>query len=208
MRARGHSTGTGRAVSCDNGVVNDSGAARFSQADLGNALAQCAGFVADSPWGSPAALFGLVPTALLASQAPDLIDPADDSPLSPILQETPDGADLESLLTTVSWPDAVVGCAVVTEITVLPPDAESDLDEALEPLLADPEAADSAARNAAQTHPDRREARLIAGVLRTGQRLALLALRPLPGEDASVSDDLRTHPDLAPNVLDALAATF
>ena len=187
--------------------MNTSGDARFSQADLGNALAQCAGYVADLPWGSPASLFGLVPTAVLARQAPELIDPADDSALSPILQETA-GSDLESLLTTVSWPDAVVGCAVVTEITVLPPDAESDLDDALGPLLADPEAADSAARDAAHAHPDRREARLIAGVLRTGQRLALLALRPLPDEDPSVSDDLRTHPELAPNVLDALAATF
>ena len=180
---------------------------RFSQADLGNALAQCAGYAAAGPWGSPATLFALVPTAVLARQAPELIDPNDDSALSPVVQESGD-ADLESLLTTVSWPDAVVGCAVVTEITVLPPDAESTLDEAFEPLLSDPEAADAAARDAAHTHPDRRQARLIAGVLRSGQRVALLSLRARDGEDASVESDLRTHPTLAPNVLDALAATF
>ncbi|WP_161897371.1 PPA1309 family protein [Gordonia spumicola] len=178
----------------------------FSQADLGNALAQCAGYVAASPWGSPATLFALVPTSFLAAQAPDLVDPTDESPLSPVVQETSDG-DLEQLLTTVSWPDAVVGCAIVTEITVLPPDAESALDRAFEPLLADPDAADAAARDAARTHPDRREARLIAGVLRTGQRLALLSLRATDDEPHTESD-LRTHPTLAPNVLDALASTF
>ncbi|MBB4137567.1 PPA1309 family protein [Gordonia humi] len=180
---------------------------RFSQADLGNALAQCAGYVAAGPWGSPAVLFGLVPTSLLAEQAPDLVDAADDSALSPIVQESGD-VDLEELLTSVSWPDAVVGCAIVTEITVLPPDAESALDDAFEPLLADPEAADAAARDAAHTHPERRDARLIAGVLRTGQRMALLSLRAREGEDPAVEADLRTHPTLAPNVLDALASTF
>lgn len=180
---------------------------RFSQADLGNALAQCAGYAAAHGWGTPSTLFALVPTAVLAQQAPDLVDPDDDSALSPVVQES-GGRDLESLLTTVSWPDAVVGCAVVTEITVLPPDAESTLDEAFEPLLADPDAADAAARDAAHAHPERREARLIAGVLRSGQRVALLSLRARDGEDPSVEHDLRTHPTLAPNVLDALASTF
>ncbi|WP_066161622.1 PPA1309 family protein [Gordonia hydrophobica] len=178
-------------------------AAAFSQADLGNALAQCLAYTAELPWGSQPTLFGLVPTGVLAEQAPGLVDPDDDSALSPVVQET-DTAELEQLLTTVSWPAAVVGCALVSEITLLPPDAEADLDAALEPLLADPVAADEAARQAAHAHPGRQTARLAAGVLRNGKRVALLALREGDGQ----SGDLQTHPNLAPNVLDALAQTF
>ncbi|NLG45914.1 PPA1309 family protein [Gordonia sp. (in: high G+C Gram-positive bacteria)] len=182
----------------------DSGAAGYSQADLGNALAQCLAYTADLPWGSAPTLFGLVPTQILAAQAPGLVDPDDDSSLSPVVQET-HAADLEELLTTLSWPRPVVGCALVTEITLLPPDAEADLDAALEPLLADPTAADEAARQAAATHPGRQTARLAAGVLRNGKRVALLALK---NDDGSQSGDLQTHPDLAPNLLDALAQTL
>ncbi|WP_026918460.1 PPA1309 family protein [Gordonia shandongensis] len=182
---------------------DDASASRFSQADLGNALAQCLAYTADIPWGSGPVLFALVPTALLARQVPDLVDPDDGSALSPVVQETTT-ADLESLLSTVAWPDQVVGCAVVTEITVLPPDAESDLDAALEPLLADPSAADEAGRRAALAHPDRQAARLAGGVLRTGSRVALLSLRDGDRQSA----DLQTHPELAPNLLDALAATM
>ncbi|EGD55257.1 PPA1309 family protein [Gordonia neofelifaecis] len=181
----------------------DSAGAGFSQADLGNALAQCLAYTAELPWGSAPTLFALVPTAVLAQQAPDLIDPDDDSALSPIVQET-GTSDLEELLTTLTWPAQVVGCALVTEITLLPPDAEADLDAALEPLLADPAAADEAARQAAHAHPEKQSARLAAGVLRAGKRVALLALR----DDDAQSADLQTHPDLAPNLLDALADTF
>ena len=189
-----------------NGAVTstpDSAPAAFSQADLGNALAQCLAYSAELPWGSDPVLFGLVPTGVLAAQAPGLVDPDDDSALSPVVQET-HSADLEDLLTTVTWPMSVVGCALVSEITLLPPDAEADLDAALEPLLADPAAADEAARRAAEAHPGRQTARLAAGVLRNGKRVALLALRD--GDDQS--SDLQTHPDLAPNVLEALEQTL
>ncbi|MFM9377345.1 PPA1309 family protein [Gordonia sp. VNK21] len=145
----------------------------YSDADLGNALAQCALFAADRPWASPDLLFALVPTSELAAAAPGLVDPADASALSPVLQETDPEADLEALLATLAWPGQVAGCALVTEITVQSPD--------------DPE----------QTQ----RARLIAGALRGGRRLALLSLESLP-------DELRTHPELAPDLLGALAATF
>lgn len=153
----------------------------YSQADLGNALAQCAEFVADRPWGSADLLFAVVPTAELAGQAPDLVDEGDDSVLSPVLQDPPDGnTDTETLLASIGWPELVVGCALVTEITVVPPDQNSD---------------------------EARRARLIGGVLRTGQRLALLALEPDP-EHPDDPNHLRTHDELAPELLDALTATF
>ncbi|MFZ2511669.1 MAG: hypothetical protein WAW85_11365, partial [Gordonia sp. (in: high G+C Gram-positive bacteria)] len=58
----------------------------YSQADLGNALAQCAAFASEQPWGSVDLLFALVPTGMLTAAAPHLVDDADDSILSPVLQ--------------------------------------------------------------------------------------------------------------------------
>ncbi len=167
----------------------------YSQADLGNALAQCADYVAAIDWGCPDLLFGIVPTALLASSAPELVDEGDDSVLSPVLQDPEDPyADTETVLATTAWPEQVVGCALVTEITVVPPgdsapDGSTPRDGALQPGAGG------------------RRARLIGGVLRTGQRLALLALEPDP-ERPDDPNHLRTHPELAPDLLDALAATF
>jgi len=45
---------------------------------------------------------------------------------------------------------------------------------------------------------------LVVGVLRDGTSAALLRMRPTDGED----DDLLSAPDLAPNLVDALLATF
>lgn len=154
----------------------------FSQADLGNALAQCAAYAADLPWGSHDLLFALVPTAELRLQAPDLVGEGDDAPLSPVLQEVDDpSVDTATLLAGIGWPDAVVGTALLTEITVVAPDGGDD---------------------------DGRRARLIGGALRTGARLALLDVQPDESDDPDSPNHLRTHPELAPELLDALAATF
>ncbi|MFT3714382.1 MAG: PPA1309 family protein [Gordonia sp. (in: high G+C Gram-positive bacteria)] len=150
----------------------------FSQADLGNALSQCAGYADSLPWGSPDLLFALASTADLAAEEPGLIDDDDPSALSPVLQETDPDIHVDQLLATTGWPAAVEGCALVTEITVKSPD--------------DPDG-------------EGRRARLIGGALRSGQRVALLSLEPT---DDDPDPELRTHPDLAPNLLDALAATF
>lgn len=154
----------------------------FSQADLGNALAQCAAFASDQPWGSPDLLFALVPTQILAAQAPDVVDHGDNSPLSPVLQEPEDPTvDTATLIASLAWPEAVAGCALVTEITVVPPDGDQN---------------------------QSRQARLIGGALRTGSRLALLDVQPHPDDDPDAANHLRTSPDLAPELLEALAATF
>ncbi|WP_161928277.1 PPA1309 family protein [Gordonia crocea] len=192
--------------------------ASLSQDALGRALREVAEFVDDGGWEQPPMLFALVSTAVLAQTDPGLVDEYDDSELSPIAQEQLELSDdpqtqaqeLEHLLATTSWPSAVAGCALVQEIIVLPPQASDDLDEAFEPLLADPEAADAAARETAHRHPERQRARLLVGALRDGPRLALLHLR----DDDSDADalggrlDLRSHPDLAPGLLEALAATL
>ncbi|MDN2501997.1 hypothetical protein FHY52_35695, partial [Nocardia nova] len=61
--------------------------------------------------------------------------------------------------------------------------------------------------DAAQTHPERRDARLYAGVLRDGVSLCLLQLRP-EEDEAFPELDLRTAPNLAPNLVDALRHTL
>ncbi len=171
-----HLTQSDRTGSGHNGIVS------FSQADLGTALAHCAAFADQQPWGSPDLLFALVPTPLLAAQAPELVEADDDSALSPVLQEPENSdADTAALLGSLAWPEAVAGCALVTEITVVPPDGDL-----------------------AQS----RQARLIGGALRTGARVALLAVQPHPGDDPAAERHLRTSPDLAPELLEALAATF
>ena len=125
-------------------------------------------------------LFALVPTGVLAQTDPDLVDEHDDSNSSPSPRSScpcpttrrrrPRNSNTSWPL--MSWPAAVAGCALVQEIIVLPPQASDDLDEAFVPLLADPEAADAAARDTARSHPGQQQARLIAGALRDGSRLA------------------------------------
>ena len=184
------------------------------------ALARCVREVAEHVdargWDQPPQMFALVPTAELAAAEPSLLDQLEDgAELTPIEQEAfpadVDGGSpaLDEFLATTSWPPAVAGCALVQEIVVLPPEAESDLDDALAPLLADPDAADEAGRAAADAHPGRRAARLFAAALRDGPSISLLQLRPLPDDDDPYADlELLTYPDLAPNLIEALRATL
>ncbi|ROZ99259.1 PPA1309 family protein [Gordonia sp. OPL2] len=190
---------------------------------LGSALRDIVEFVDDAGWGQPPTLFALVPTATLAATQPELVDADDDSELSPVVQDTVEvagpgpetGAAIERLLATTAWPPMVVGAALVQEILVLPPEAESDLDTAFDTLLGtpdDPGAADAAARATARSHPGRRSARLVVGALRGGQSLSLMQLRPAPGEepatDPSGRVELLTHADLAPELRAAVAQTL
>ena len=70
-----------------------------------------------------------------------------------------------------------------------------------------PEAEEGMPRHAdvvdwAGSHPERREARLAVAVLRDGSRACTLRLR---GDE---EDELLVGPDLAPALVDALAATL
>ncbi|RJO79890.1 hypothetical protein D5S18_01060 [Nocardia panacis] len=182
---------------------------------LARCVREVAEFVDAEGWGRPPQMFALVPTADLVAAEPALLDQLEDgSELTPVAQEAfPDDISggsmaLDEFLATTSWPPAVRGCLLVQEIVVLPPTAESTLDDALTPLLADHDAADAAARAAAVAHPERREARLFAAVLREGQSLCLLQLRPEDEDDFGAELDLRTYPNLAPNLVEALLNTF
>lgn len=188
---------------------------QFSADDLGRALHDVLDHVEQGGWGQPAQVFALVPTRLIAAQNPELVDDEDDSALSPVAQEPLEVAggeepyaQLEEFLATATWHPPVEGVALVLEIVVLPPDAEGDLDSAFEPLLGDPAASESAAREAARAHPSARTARLAVGALRNGRRLALMRLRPGPDDDPDAPMELLTHPELASTLQAALAATL
>ncbi|QBJ98545.1 hypothetical protein ERC79_04300 [Rhodococcus sp. ABRD24] len=182
---------------------------------LGRCVQEVIEFVDAGGWSQPPTMFALVPTALVAAAEPALLDQLDDgAELTPIEQASlPDDVEggspaLDEFLATTSWPEEVVGCALVQEIIVLPPDAETDLDDVLSPQLADRHAADEAARAAAESHPERREARLIAAVLRDGPALALLQLRPDEDADPYAPIELLYYDNLAPNLIAALYATL
>jgi hypothetical protein len=147
-------------------------------------------------WDHPPTLFALVPAAQFAADDPETarrlgVDQQSGDALTPIEQdELPEGP-LDEVLAQIAWPPSVIGCAVSQEIVILPPSAEAELTE------------DEVARRAAD-HPERREARLVVGVLRGGASAALLRMRGADGND----DDLLTGPDLAPNLVEALLATL
>lgn len=186
----------------------------LSPSALSTCVREVVEFVDAAGWDQPPQLFALVPTAELAAAEPALAGQLTDAELTPVAQdELPAGEagtapELDAALASITWPPAVAGCALVQEIVILPPDAERELDR-----LGDEH---SVLEHAAR-HPERQEARLVAGVLRTGQALCLLQLRPggSPGKgndgDASAprpSPELLEHPDLAPNLLAALRTTF
>jgi len=161
-------------------------------------------FVAAGGWDQPPQLFALVPTAALLDEQPALAGQLDvSSPLTPVAQEAlPDG-DLGDALASIAWPDLVLGCALVQEIIVLPPGAEADLPGAAE---ADADRL----RRAAADHPLRTEARLVAAVLREGDVACVMRLRGGKNPDSveAAVDEIIEHRELAPNLLEALKATF
>jgi hypothetical protein len=165
---------------------------------LARAVAEIEQHVAGDGWDQAPRLFALAPTADLVSREPALVDqlglggqePSPDQ-LTPIEQELPQ-QHLEDVLLTVAWPSTVVGCALALERIVLPPAAEVSM----------PAAAAEAAAWAAR-HPDRADVRIVVAVLRDGARSSVLRVR---GHDHD--NDLLRETDLAPDLADALAATF
>ncbi|MFE3254715.1 PPA1309 family protein [Nocardia sp. NPDC059091] len=191
---------------------------QWAASALYRCIREVAEYVDGEGWDRPPQMFALVPTADLAAAEPGLLDQLDEQDaLTPIAQEPfpediageADAIALDEFLATTSWPPSVAGCVLVQQIVVLPPAAEQTLDDAIAPLLADRDAADQAARRAAMTHAERRDARLFVGVLRDGTSLSLLQVRPSEEDEDPFGDlDLRTAPNLAPNLVEALRHTL
>jgi len=144
-------------------------------------------------WDQSPRLFALVPTADLIAREPALADQLSSDPdgITPVEQELDPTRELEDLLTEIEWPDAVIGCAAVIERIMLPPEAEEALPDDPEALVA-----------AAAAHPDRREVRLVAAVVRDGRsHSAVRAREPLEAE-------LLEGPDLVPGLIEHLRTTL
>jgi hypothetical protein len=155
-------------------------------------------FVSTAGWDQPPQLFALVPTAELVEAQPELAGQVDAGALlTPVAQDSLPSEDLADALAGIMWPEAVQGCAIAQEIVVLPPEAEDTL-----PAGEDQGDTDVLRRIAAE-HPQRREARLVAAVLRDGTAACVLRIRGTDGADEVVE-----HPELAPNLTDALLTTL
>lgn len=148
--------------------------------------------VAAAGWDQPARLFALVETATLLRAQPELADQlgAADG-FTPIEQELRGDQHLEELLPQIAWPADVDGCAVAMERVTLPPEAEMGLPD-------DP----AAAVEYAAAHPDRREMRIVAAVLRDGS--AHVAVRGRVPADAPLLEG----PDLLPPLVRLLHDTL
>jgi hypothetical protein len=157
-------------------------------------------FVSTAGWDQPPQLFALVATAELVERQPDLAGQVDSSaPLTPIAQDALPNEDLADALAGIMWPDTVHGCALAQEIVVLPPEAEATLP------TGDSTAESDTMRRIAAEHPRRREARLVAAVLRDGTTACVLRLR---GTEDQQDDEIVEHPELAPNLTNALLTTL
>ncbi|HTZ45408.1 MAG TPA: PPA1309 family protein [Jatrophihabitans sp.] len=164
--------------------------------------AEIEAFAGQAGWDQRPSLFALVPTRVLAADpaaqpllegVPEL-DEIPDEAITPVAQEDLPDAPLDEALAQIGWPAEVIGCALCQEIVMLPPSAEAE--------LADLDVDQAASR--VSDHPGRQEARLVVAVLRDGQAASILRLRGSAGG----AEDLLTGPDLAPNLVAALAATL
>jgi hypothetical protein len=171
---------------------------KYSDA-LGQAVIEIERHVSSAGWDQPAQLFALVPTEDLLAAEPQLAAElgADDAsqPLTPVAQgELPGGMDDEHLaeaLARIEWPDAVSGCAVAVERIVLPAASESGADT------------DADLARLAGSDPRRHEVRMVAAVLRDGDRFGAVRLRT-HDEDSAVL----TGVDLVPTLCQVLSLTF
>ena len=156
--------------------------------DLAAAVADVESFAAAAGWDVPSQLFALVLTADLLRAEPGLATGmAGRDRFTAVAQEALPAGDLSAALAGIGWPAEVVGAVLVQEIVVLPPSVGPR-----EELTAEQAAA----------HPERQEARLVAGVLRDRPGGSCL-LRMRSGEY-----ELIRGGDLARGLLGALRETF
>ncbi|MGW6199568.1 PPA1309 family protein [Kribbella sp. NPDC055110] len=169
---------------------------------LSRAVVEIEKHVSSAGWDQPAQLFALVPTADLLRAEPHLAAElgAEDAsqPLTPVAQgELPGGVEDDRLADTlgrIEWPDGVAGCALAIERIVLPAAAESGLSS----VESDAELA-----RLAGSDPRRHEVRMVAAVLREGDRFGAVRLRA-HDEDSAVLTGI----DLVPTLCEVLSLTF
>jgi hypothetical protein len=172
---------------------------------LAAALSEVDRHLAAGGWDQPPRLYALVKTADLVRTEPvlaqslglpSIADIPDDESLTPVEQESlPSGQSLDESLAAIGWPDEVLGCALAHEVLALPPSAEAQI----------PDSGDTDPVTWAAAHPQRREVRMLVGVLRDGSRASILRVRATTSDEP---DDVVRGDELAPRLADALAATL
>jgi hypothetical protein len=155
--------------------------------------------VAEAGWDQPPQLFALVDTEELLRTEPQLartmgLVVARPGSLTPIAQDPLEDGPLDEALASIQFGTEVLGVILAHEVVVLPPDAEAE-------LIEDP---DADPVEFAAAHPDRRDVRMVVGVVRDGTRECVLRLRGYEDEP----DERLSGPDLAPALADALLATL
>jgi hypothetical protein len=105
-----------------------------------------------------------------------------------------DDENLADALARIEWPDGVSGCALAVERIVLPAAAEAGLPD---------DGADIEIARLAGSDPRRHEVRMVAAVLRDGDRFGAVRLRT-HDEDTAVL----TGTDLVPTLCEVLSLTF
>ncbi|HVE74248.1 MAG TPA: PPA1309 family protein [Mycobacteriales bacterium] len=153
--------------------------------------------LAEAGWDQPPQLFALVETDQLLRDEPQLAQTLGlvagiPGSLTPVAQEPLDDAPLDEQLHGMVFGTEVLGVVLAHEVLVLPPAAEAGLAEEADPAAY------------AAAHPDRREVRMVAGVLRDGTRACLLRLRAA----GSAPEEVVHGPDLTPGLSAALLATL
>lgn len=169
---------------------------------LSRAVAEIEKHVSGAGWDQPAQLFALVSTEELLLAEPrlaaELGADAATQPLTSVLQgELPGGLadrNLAEALGRIEWPDAVSGCAIAIERVVLPSSVETGLSSA---------ESDAELARLAGSDPRRHEVRMVAAVLRDGDRFGAVRLRSHDDDSAVL-----TGRDLVPTLCEVLSLTF
>ena len=176
------------------GVTDD--ATHPASEGLRDAVVEAERHVAGFGWDQPPRLFALVRTQDLIAREPALADQLGTPGPSQLTAVEQEGlaptSSVESMLGTLAWPPEVDGAALALERLVVPPEAERD-------LPADPERA----VEQLAAHAQRRDVRLVVGVLRDGTAMCALRQRE-HDDDAAVA----VGPDLVPGLVHALLATL
>jgi hypothetical protein len=154
---------------------------------LQSVVGEVEGHVAEAGWDQPPQLFALVETEQLLRAEPQLAQTMGlvggvPGALTPVAQDPLDDGPLDEQLAGVVFGPEVLGVVLAHEVVVLPPSAEQALADVEDPTAL------------AAEHPDRREVRMVVGVVRDGSQAAVLRLRG----QGDAEDERVTGPDLAP----------
>ena len=160
-------------------------------APLLSVVAEVEAHLSEAGWDQPPQLFALVDTEQLLKAEPQLAESlgliaAHPGGITPIAQDPLGPGALDEQLASLVFGAEVLGVVLAHEVLVLPPAAEAETAEE------------------AAAHPDKREVRMVVGVMRDGSRECVLRLR----DSQDGEDDLLAGPDLAPALADALLATL